>query len=288
MEVIRLANALGAEIVGVDLSAPLDDRTRNALLELWPEHKVLLFRGQTLTPAQLIRFSASFGELERHDNYPPQLRHPDHAELLVVKATQVDGRRVTFGQQWHGDLTYTLRPAAGACLYCLTMPPVGGDTVFANTEMALAALSPAMQQMLAPLEVVHDITHGRSLRQASDAHRAAAARLNPPVIQPMVRAHPQTGRKSLFISEWMCSRIAGMTEDESVGLLRFLNAHCVREEFTFRQRWQVGDVLVWDNRSTIHVALADYPVDAARELLRTSIVGEPLGRPIATDMESNQ
>jgi len=279
MQVERLANALGAEVAGVDLSVPLTDEAQRALRTQWLEHKVLLFRGHRLTPPQLIAFCRRFGELERHDSYPEHLRHPDHPELLLVKASEIDGRRVTFGQQWHGDLTYTLRPAAGACLHCLTLPPVGGDTVFANTEMALAALSPTMQAMLDGLEAVHDITHGRSFARATDAQRAAARLRNPPVIQPVVRRHPETGRRALFISEWMCPRFAGMTEEESAGLLRFLNAHCVREEFTFRQRWQVGDLLLWDNRSTIHVALADYPPQAPREMLRASLVGEPLGRP---------
>jgi taurine dioxygenase len=279
MQVDRLANALGAEVVGLDLSAPLADDLQRELRAHWLEHKVLLFRGQHLTPPQLLAFTRRFGELERHDSYPQHLRHPDHAELLLVKASEIDGRRVTFGQQWHGDLTYTLCPAAGACLYCLTMPPVGGDTVFANIEMALAALSPTLRTLLDRLEAVHDITHGRSFARATAAQLEAARLRNPPVIQPVVRRHPETGRSGLFISEWMCSRFAGMTEDESAGLLRFLNAHCVREEFTLRQRWQVGDVLLWDNRSTIHVALADYPSQADRKLLRASIIGEPLGRP---------
>jgi taurine dioxygenase len=128
---------------------------------------------------------------------------------------------------------------------------------------------------------VHDITNGRTFSEADAEQIEAARRRNPPVIQPVVRVHPETGRRALFVSEWMCSRIAGMTADEGRELIRFLCRHLVREEFTFRQRWQPGDLLMWDNRATVHMALADYPDDAERELLRASIKGNPLGRPLA-------
>lgn len=278
MEVIRLSAALGAEVRGIDVSKPLGADALAHLRGLWLEHKVVLFRGQSLSAAQLIAFSRQFGELERHDNYQPELRHPEHPELLVVRATELGGRRITFGQQWHADLTYTVRPSMGSCLYCLAMPEVGGDTLFANMEMAYDALSPAMQRIAEGLEAVHDITHGRSHRAATPEQRAATLARNPPVIQPVVRVHPETGRKSLFVSEWMCTRFAGMTEEESRGLIDFLCRHSTREELTFRQRWRVGDVLMWDNRATVHMALADYPPGARRELLRTSIRGTPLGR----------
>lgn len=279
LRVERLSNALGAEVRGLDLSRPLDQEQRRELHQLWLEHMVLLFREQDLTPEQLIDFSRNFGELERHDNYQPELRHPDHPELLIVRTTRVDGRHVVFGQQWHSDLSYTLRPSKGSVLHCLKLPPLGGDTLFSNTAMAYDALSPAMQHIADGLEAVHDIANGRSHRRATAAQLEATRRRNPPVIQPVVRSHPETGRKALFVSEWMCSGILGMPDEEGRGLMQFLCDHSVREQFTFRQQWRVGDVLVWDNRPTVHVALADYPPDAQRELLRTSIMGEPLGRP---------
>lgn len=278
MEARRIAAALGAEVRGVDLSRPLSEAQHRELRALWMEHLVLLFRGQKLSPQDLIRVSAGFGELERHDNYQSELRHPDHAELLVVKATQVAGRRITFGQQWHSDLSYTLRPSMGSVLYSLRMPPVGGDTLFSNMYLAYESLSPAMQRIVDGLEAVHDLTNGRSHRDGTPEQLAATRGRNPPVVQPVVRVHPETGRKALFVSEWMCNRIVGMSREESRGLLEFLCSHSTREEFTFRQNWRVGDVLVWDNRATVHMALADYPPEAARELLRTSITGSPLGR----------
>jgi taurine dioxygenase len=278
MEATRIASALGTQIHGLDLSKPLWPDQVKELRAHWMADPVLLFRGQKLSPEELIRFSAYFGELERHDNYQTELRYADYPELLRVKTTHVAGRRVTFGQQWHSDLSYTLRPALGSVLHCLVIPPVGGDTLFANMYLAYEALSPTMKGIVDKLECVHDHTFGRAHRDGTPEHLAAARKRNPPVIQPIVRVHPETDRKALFVSEWMCSRIVGMTADEGRGLIDFLCRHSTREEFTFRQTWKVGDVLMWDNRATVHMALADYPDDAAREMMRTSITGSPLGR----------
>ncbi|MBL0419304.1 TauD/TfdA family dioxygenase [Ramlibacter sp. AW1] len=280
MRVRLLASALGAEIQGIDLSQPLPASTVEELQSAWSQHLVLLFRGQRLSPEQLIRFSACFGPLERHDNYLGELRYAEYPELLRVKTTVVAGRRVTFGQQWHSDLSYTLRPALGSVLHCLAIPDVGGDTLFANMIAAYDALSPTMQRIVEDLECVHDYSFGKAHRDGSPEHLAAARQRNPPVIQKVVRAHPGTGRKAIFVNEWASSRIVGMTNEEGRGLIDFLCRHSTREEFTFRQTWRVGDVLMWDNRATVHMALADYPDDAIREMMRTSISGEPFGRPL--------
>jgi taurine dioxygenase len=280
MDVIRLANALGAEVRGLDLSRPLSGPQQRELRAHWLEHLVLLFRDQSLTPEALIAFSRQFGELERHDNYQPELRHPAHPELLQVTTTNVGGRRIAFGQQWHSDLSYTLRPSQGSCLYCLELPPVGGDTLFANMIMAYEDLSPAMRRIVDRLEAVHDLANGRSHRDATPEQVAATRLRNPPVIQPVVRVHPETGRRALFVSEWMVKRIVGLTDEEGAALVRYLCEQSVREELTFRQTWRVGDVLLWDNRATVHMALDDYPADARRLLLRTSLSGDPQGRPL--------
>jgi len=279
MNIRPIASALGADVEGLDLRKPLDAGVRAQLVEAWQKHLVLRFRDQDLTPDQVIAFSRNFGELERHDNYQGEMRHPDHAELLVVKANVIRGERVVFGQQWHADLTYTLRPAKGSCLYCQVLPPVGGDTLFSNMQMAYDTLSPKLQSILDRLDAVHDLGNGRSHRAKTPEQKAEVRRRNPPVTQPMVRIHPVTGRKTLFVSEWMCKQIAGMSEEESLGILNYLFAHSTKPEFQFRQTWRVGDVVLWDNCATIHMALADYPAGAARELIRTSIVGGPSGAP---------
>jgi taurine dioxygenase len=278
MEFVRIAAALGTEVRGIDIAKPLSRDEVAEIHAAWMKDPVLLFRGQEMTPEDMIRFSANFGPLERHDNYQTELRYEEYPEVLRVKTTHVGGRRVTFGQQWHSDLSYTLRPALGSVLQCLQIPPVGGDTLFSNMYLAYETLSPAMKRIVDGLECVHDHTFGRSHRDGTPEHLAAARKRNPPVVQPIVRAHPETGRKALFVSEWMCKQVVGMTMDEGRGLIDFLCRHSTREEFTFRQRWQVGDVLMWDNRATVHMALADYPDDSSREMMRTSISGSPLGR----------
>jgi taurine dioxygenase len=278
MQVKRLAGALGAEVSGCDLSQPLPDTALQELKALWAEHLVLRFRNQRLSPEQLLAFSRRFGALERHDNYMADLRHETHPELLRVKATNVKGEKIVFGQQWHSDLSYTTTPSLGSCLYALRMPSRGGDTLFASMIAAYETLSPAMQRFIDPLHVVHDITNGRIYEGRSWEQYAQSRDRNPPVVQPMVRVHPPTGRKALFVSEWMCRRVVELAPEEGESLLRFLFGHCARPEFAFRQCWQPCDLLMWDNRATIHMALADYAPGEPRELLRTSLVGEPLGQ----------
>jgi taurine dioxygenase len=284
MKIVPIASALGADVVDLDLPQPMSAAQRDQLIQAWRSHLVLRVRGQSLNPEGLIGFSRNFGELERHDNYLPEVRHEDHPEVLLIKSTNVKGEQVVFGQQWHADLTYTLHPAKGACLYCVKLPPAGGDTLFSNMYLAYETLSPAMRTIVDRLEAVHDLTHGNSYRHKTLEQIEQARRRNPAVIQPLVRVHPHTGRKALCVSEWMCRRIVGMSEDESHGILRFLFDHSTRPEFTFRQTWQIGDVLLWDNYATIHMALKDYAPGAPRELLRTSIAGVACGR-LATSSE---
>ena len=277
MNVTALAGALGADVAELDLSKPLKNTTRGLIETLWGKHLVLRFRGQQMTPQQLIAFSRNFGDLERHDNYIADLRHEDFPELLRVKATNVKGEKIVFGQQWHSDLSYTTRPSLGSCLYSLRTPSSGGDTLFASMIAAWDALSPAMKRFVEPLHSVHDITHGRIYQGRTWEQYAESGKRNPPVIQPMVRIHPPSGKKALFVSEWMSRRVVELAPEEGHALLDFLAGHCARPEFGFRQSWLPGDLLMWDNRATIHMALSDYPPGEPRELLRTSLVGEPMG-----------
>jgi len=278
MKITPLASALGAQIDGLDIAHPLSDIQRNELLEAWRQHLVLRFRGTPLTPEQLIAFSKNFGQLEQHSNYQAEVVHPEHPEVLMIRATNIRGERIIFGQQWHADLTYTLRPAKGACLHSVVLPPIGGDTLFTNMELAYQTLSPTMKRLIDDLEVIHDLGNGKSHRNKTPEQKAAVRKRNPPVVQPMVRVNPDTGKKALFVSEWMCRRIVGMSEDESESLLSFLFRHCTQPEFQFRQSWNVGDTILWDNRSTLHMALADYPSGVPREMIRTSILGQASGR----------
>ncbi len=285
MEVRPLANALGAEVSGIDLAKPLRPGEAEALREAWHAHLVLVFPGQRLSPAAHIAFSRHFGELDRHEALP-RYRHPDHPEIFMITNHEVDGKpsatRNT-GRQWHNDLSYTTRPATGALLYCRECPPVGGDTMFANMYRAYETLSKPMRDFLDPLWAVHDVMGSRDLRKRDPAQVAEIRRLNPPVAQPVVRTHPQTGRKALNVHEMMCTHFVGMSREESRPILEFLYEHSTPHENVYRHRWQVDDLLMWDNRCTLHIALADYEHTSPRHMLRTTLLGEPMGRLVGED-----
>lgn len=280
MKLRRLSNALGAEVEGVDLSVPLAESGIAALRAAWHEHLVLLFRDQMLTPGQHIAFSRYFGDLDRHEALP-RYRHPDHPEIFMITNHEVDGKpsatRNT-GRQWHNDLSYTQRPANGALLYCRECPPVGGDTMFANMYVAYETLSAPMRRFLDPLWAVHDIMGSRDLRRRDPEQVAELRRLNPPVAQPVVRVHPETGRASLNVHEMMTTHFVGMTRAESRPILDFLHVHSTPHENVYRHQWRVNDLLMWDNRCTLHIALADYEHSSPRHMMRTTLMGEPSGR----------
>lgn len=281
MTITPLGHAMGAEVTGLDLTRPLDDLTRRRVYDAWLRHVVLVFPGnEALTPEQHIAFSRNFGELDDHESQAPETLLEGHREILVVTNKQRMGRpsgtRNT-GRNWHTDLSYTVRPAKGAALLCVEKPPVGGDTMWANLTMAYETLSPRMQSIIAEMEAVHDVTLVRGLFQRDPAMVADMRRRNPPVVHPMVRVHPDTGRKSLLAGERV-SHILGLTEDESQALLGFLNAHATSPEFVYRHRWRVGDIVLWDNRCTCHVALPDFDQTKPRLMLRTSLKGEAVGR----------
>lgn len=281
LAITPLGYAMGAEVTGLDLTRPLDDLTRRRVYDAWLKHVVLVFPGNAhLTPGQHIAFSRNFGELDQHESQAPETLLEGHREILVVSNKQRMGRpsqtRNT-GRNWHTDLSYSLRPAKAAALLCLEKPSVGGDTMWANLTMAYETLSPKMQAIIADMEAVHDVTLVRGLNQRDPALVADMRRRNPPVVHPMVRVHPETGRKSLLAGERV-SHILGLTEDESQALLGFLNAHATSPEFVFRHRWRVGDIVLWDNRCTCHVALPDFDQTQPRHMLRCSMKGEAEGR----------
>ncbi|HYF19971.1 MAG TPA: TauD/TfdA family dioxygenase [Ramlibacter sp.] len=276
-QVKPLASALGAEVIGVDMSRPIDSDTQARLRQAWLDHLVLLFRDQHLSAQDLIDFSRRFATPHTHENYETELRHPEHPEILLVKAREVAGRNTRFGEQWHSDMSFTTRPALASVLYAQRMPPVGGDTCWANMYLAYETLSKPMQRFLEGLEVVHDLNFGKTHQDRPFDLLAASRKRNPAVKQPAVRVHPETGRKALFVSEWACPQFVGMTREESQPILEMLFRHSTQPQFQFRQQWRPNDLLIWDNRCTIHIALGDYADFSQRELMRTSLVGEPSG-----------
>ncbi|GAA4339427.1 TauD/TfdA family dioxygenase [Pigmentiphaga soli] len=275
----RLSHALGAEVCGIDIAAGVDDNTFAAVHEAFLKYGILLFRGQRVTREQHIAFSRRFGELDRHDNLPRD-RHPEYPELLMVtnapKANGQPGDGKYTGQLWHSDMSFTLVPALGSLLRAITVPPVGGDTMFANMTMAYEALSPGMKRLVENLEGIH-AGGVRKIVDLSAERAAETRRLNPPVAQPVVRVHPETGRKALYIGEKVKSFV-DMTEAESRPLIDYLCRHASRPQFVYRHSWKPDDILLWDNRCTMHLALGDYDEGELRHLERTTVLGTPSGR----------
>ncbi|MGK2900850.1 MAG: TauD/TfdA dioxygenase family protein [Burkholderiaceae bacterium] len=279
-----LSHALGAELSGVDLSKPVDAATRAEIHKAWLDHLVIVFRGQELTPERQIAFGHMFGELDDHKAVP-FYRHPEHPEIYLITNKKIGGKESQTkdtGRLWHSDHSFTTRPTTATMLYCREIPPVGGTTMFANMYMAYETLSPGLRAVLDKLEAVHSLEHYTSHNPyfgvRDQAQVAKMHELSPPVAQPVVRVHPETGRKALFVSEGQTSRFVGMSQEESNGLLQYLFAHSVKPEFTYRHTWNVRDMLMWDNRCAMHLALADYSHEHTRHMHRLTVLGTPSGR----------
>ena len=275
IQVRKLADALGAEISGVDLSRPLPDADLAAIRAAWLDHLVIRCRAQELNEEHLLAFSRRFGELDPPGPNPygrPFL--PDHPEMNVISNIKVDG--VPIGGLgdgeaiWHADMTYVDSPPMAAVLYALELPATGGDTYWANMYAAYETLPDALKRRIAGLRAVHDATYNsaglmrKGYREVTDPREAPGAR------HPLVRAHPETGRQCLFLGRRRNSYIEGLALAESEQLLDELWAHATQPRFTFKQEWRVGDLVMWDNRCTLHRRDAFDP--AARRLLhRTQI-----------------
>jgi taurine dioxygenase len=278
----QLGFALGAEVTGIELRKPLDDLARKEILDAWHRHLVLVFPAQDLSAAEQIAFSRYFGELETNESLP-YYRDPEHKEILLVTNKPIGGKpsetRNT-GRNWHADLTYTTRPAKGSLLLCKERPAVGGDTMFANLTLAYETLSEPLRRFLDGLEAIHDFSLVKGIEKRDPEKVAELRRLNPPVAHAVVRQHPETGRKSLCLGQRIRGFV-GMTEEESAPILGFLNQHATSPEFVYRHRWSVNDLVMWDNRCTLHMALPDFDQTKARHMTRTSLVGEVTGRIVA-------
>jgi taurine dioxygenase len=280
----RLSYALGAEVCDVDVAAPMGEQRFGEIYRAFLEHGVLLFRDQDITREQHIEFSRRFGELDRHDALPRD-RHPRYPELLMVtNRPKPDGSpsdtRYT-GRQWHSDLSFTTRPSLGSLLKSYAVPDVGGDTLFASMYLAYETLSDGMKKLIAGLHGIHLSGTRRLANDNTGVERMLEQkRLNPPVAQPVVRVHPETGRKALYIGEKV-KRFDGMTEEESRPIIDYLVRHATRPEFVYRHQWRRNDILVWDNRCTMHQALGDFDETQLRHLERTTVIGTPSGYVVA-------
>ncbi len=254
MDVRPIAGALGAEILGVNLAQPPAADRIAAMRAALLRHLVIFFRDQTLTPPQLLAFAEAFGQPMQY----PQLKGlPDYP--LVTPVIKLEHERVNFGGVWHSDTTYLERPPMGSMLYALEVPPHGGDTLFANQYLAYDTLSGGLKQVLDRLVGVNTSTKATASKTREDRLREAGEPLKVLVAEhPVVRTHPETGRKALYVNVGHTERFSDWSEAESRPLLDYLFAHQVRPEFTCRFRWQAGSLAFWDNRCTQHNPVNDY------------------------------
>ncbi len=277
-----LGTTLGAVVHGVDLSDDLDPRTAAALRGALLDRKVLFFRGQHLSPTEQVAFARTLGELTPAHPLAGGL-DDDHPEVLVLDSSAYAlglGRRTattSYNDRWHTDVTFSATPPAASVLCAEILPSRGGDTLWADLEDAYATLSPRLQAILDTTTARHTAAgaFGFLEREGAAPGRDALAALDA-VQHPVVRVHPETGRRSLFVNEAFTIALDGFTERESEALLTLLFAHSTAAERTVRWAWQPGDVAVWDNRSTAHFAMADY--DEHRRMRRVTVAGDrPFG-----------
>lgn len=277
LDLAPVAGALGAEVRDLDLGLVADDACNvsgDDVLDALYEHKVLFFRDQKLTPEQQIAFSARLGRIfTDHPAYLPT--HEAHREIVVL-----DGQKGGRANVWHCDVTISKRPPMGSVLYMVECPDYGGDTLWADMTAAWDLLSDRMKAYLEGLTAVHDLngTVRHVVRERSQQTEAPAGHVPdtsslPSAVHPVVRTHPVTGRKILFVNPTFTAHIEGVPPAEADAVLAFLFEHQNQPELQCRWRWRQGDLAIWDNRATHHYAVADYG-DAPRTIHRVTLEGE--------------
>jgi taurine dioxygenase len=291
--VVPMNPEVGAEIVDVDLSQPLDDATFAGIREAFFRHSVIVLRNQRITEQQQIDFSRRFGPLEIH--VLKQFLHPRYPEILLISNIVEDGRNIGIvdaGRYWHSDLCYKPVPSMASALYSIEIPRDDkgvalGDTLFASVAASYDALPEKLRQRVAGLKALHSLEHtfDRTRKDADirteqvdagDLKRTSVTAEQKKVaeaVHPVVRTHPVTGRRSIYVNDSTTVRIVGVPASESEDILGELRARCIRPEFVYRHKWQTGDLLMWDNCSSQHQAVADYALPQRRRMHRTTITG---------------
>lgn len=277
-EIRPLAGHVGAEIIGLDLRLPLNDQDFASIHRAHLDHHVVVFRDQRITPQQQIDFSHRFGVLQIH--VLKQFLLAGHPEILIVSNIVENGQPVGLGdagKYWHSDLSYKELPSLGSMLHAQELPSEGGDTLFADMHRAWDTLPSALREAVEGRQAVHSYTarysEGKNAANWRPTLTAEQLAQVVTVAHPVVRTHPENGRKALFVSEGFTTHIVGLPEDESRDLLQQLYAHSVRADNVYRHQWQAHDMVFWDNRSLIHLA-AGCPDHLRRKLYRTTIQGD--------------
>jgi taurine dioxygenase len=277
MHVIPSGAPLGAEIVGVDLSEEMDDQLFRVIEAAYHEHIVIVFRQQQLTPAQHLRFARRFGTLEISPR--TQFALPGYPEILLLSnILDVDGRPIgnaDAGRTWHTDLSYTATPPRGSLLYAVEIPTNAqgealGDTLFVSTAAAYDALPEEMKQQLHGLWAMH---RAGAKQYAPGSQLADAVKDLPDVIHPVIRTHPVTGRRAIYVRAGECVGIVGMADQDALPLIQELSDFVTPPEFLYRHQWRVGDLLMWDNCCAQHLAVKDYDLPQRRLMHRVTVNG---------------
>ncbi len=270
----RLGDSLGVAADGIDLTLPTDGAMRAALRRALLDGLVLCIRGQRLAPEAYLAAMRAFG------TPMPQLRlasrHPEVEEIMILSSEDRDddgdGQRLVVGAHWHSDDSYKAVPCSLTVLYGVAVPPNGGDTQFTNMYAAYDDLAAAMKRRIADLRVLHAYDSSRKGTRIAKLTPEEAKEV-PAVTHPLVRTHPETGRKALYMNPNRMEAVVGLERAESDALLDALTQHAIQEKYQYRHRWRHGDILIWDNRCTMHKANADYPEGSRRLMHRIIIEG---------------
>ena len=270
LEILPMTPSIGAEIQGLDLAQPVDAATVGHLRAALLDWKVLFFRDQDITTEQHLAFARNFGDLEVHPFAPHK---PDYPEVLAITHNRDSrGKENT----WHSDVTWREEPSLGSILRAVEVPPVGGDTLFADMYAAYSGLTDDVKAQIEGRVAVHDFAHfRRGMRKAgkSEAEIEAFNQLYPMVEHPVVRTHPETGRKAIYVNAAFTQHIVGLEKDASDALLKHLYAQAAIPEYQCRFRWEAGSIAFWDNRASQHYAASDY-WPAVRRMERVTVIGD--------------
>ena len=266
IQVEPLAGVIGAEVSGLDLRKPLDAESIDEIRRAWLAHQVLFFRDQPLTVDEHKAFARRFGELHVHPVLQ-QMADQGHPEIVVLES---DAKRPVVADRWHSDVTFEREPPLGSILRAVAVPDAGGDTMWASMTAAYDALSEPMKGVLAPLRAVHS---GAAFRRAATEKQTEALAQNEKTSHPVIRTHPETGRKGIFVNSAFTRGIEGMKAREGEARLAFLYEHVASPEFSCRFRWRKDSIAMWDNRCTQHRVVADN-LSAYRRMERVTLIGD--------------
>jgi taurine dioxygenase len=274
MEIRLLTDRTGAEAVGLDLTRAVSADDKAALNRAFVEHSVLVMRDQALTPPQVLAVVELFGQVFHQHNTKFAL--PDCPQIHYISNQDrfPDGTRYIPGEGWHTDHSNDTRPPKATVLHAITLPDAGGDTQFANMAMAYEALPAATRQRIAGLMAIHVYQSSHSVRKLMGLSDPNKERVPNAALHPVVRTHPENGRKSIYINPIRIEGIVGMDHKEALPLLDELLAHATKDAFQYRHEWRPGDLTIWDNRCLLHKANGDYDMEQTRYLYRVMLQGD--------------